>query len=293
MNDRQKKLVLGALVLLFGLFSADQLWTRLVAEPRKVAMAKENQLKERLRKTKLQVKLAKQHVKQLKGWRARSLPVDVQSARSLYQGWLNQLVESAGLEQRVFDSGSPVSQAGLLVLPFTVRGTGSMEQLTQLLYRFYRAPHLHRIRTLSITPVSSGSRLSLSLAIEALIVKGCDRTDQLAEGHGTALASEQLSDYRVLVERNLIGQGPKVGFVDMTELTAVLRIDDIWEAWFMNHIEDRLEKLRVGGRLQSGWFDVVIVEIEGDEVILDDGSQRWLLSRGDRLADATALPPER
>ncbi len=79
----------------------------------------------------------------------------------------------------------------------------------------------------------------------------------------------------------------------MTELTAVLMIDDISEAWFMNRIEDRLVKLRVGGRLQSGWFDGVVVEIEGNEVVLDDGGQRWLLSRGDRLADATALPPER
>jgi len=293
LNDRRKKLVLGVLLSLFGLFSAGQLWTRLVAEPGKEAVAKENGLKERIRKTKLQVKLAKQHVKQLREWRARSLPTDVQSARTLYQGWLNQLVESTGLEQRVFDSGSPVSRPGLLVLPFSVRGTGSMEQLTELLYQFYKAPHLHRIRTLSITPVASGSRLSLSLAIEALIVEGCERTDQLAEGNSTALASEQLSDYRVLIERNLIGQGPKAGFVEMTELTAVLRIDDIWEAWFMNRIDDRLEKLRVGGRLQSGWFDAVVVEIDGDDVILDDGNQWWLLSRGDRLADATALPPER
>jgi hypothetical protein len=293
LSDRQKQLAIGALVLLFSLFAADQMWSRLVADPRRVAMEKHTRLAERIRKTKLQIKLAKQQVKRLDQWRACSLPVDVQSARSLYQGWLNHLVKSAGLEQRVFDSGSPVSRTGLLVLPFTVRGTGSMAQLTELLYRFYRAPHLHRIRTLSITPVASGARLSLSFAIEALIVGGCERTDQLAEGVGTALASEQLSDYRGLAERNLIGQGPRAGFAEMTELTAVLMIDDISEAWFMNRIEDRLVKLRVGGRLQSGWFDGVVVEIEGNEVVLDDGSQRWLLSRGDRLADATALPPER
>jgi len=108
------------------------MWSRLVAEPRRVAMAKHTRLVERVQKTKLQIKLAKQQVKRLKQWRARSLPIDVQSARSLYQGWLNHLVKSAGLEQRVFDSGSPVSRSGLLVLPFTVRGTGSMAQLTEL-----------------------------------------------------------------------------------------------------------------------------------------------------------------
>jgi hypothetical protein len=162
-----------------------------------------------------------------------------------------------------------------------------------LLYRFYQAPHLHRIRTLSIAPVASGARLSLSFAIEALMVEGCERSDRLAEGVGTALASQQLRDYRLLAERNLFGQGPRAGIAELTELTAVLTVDGIAEAWFMNRIEDRLHKLRVGDRLQAGWFEGVVVEIEGDDVVLDEGGGRWLLTRGDRLADATALPPER
>ncbi len=292
MSDRQKQWAIGSMVLLFGLLAADQLWSRMVAEPGKIAMAKHDRLIKQIRKTKLQIKGAQQQVRRLKQWRARSLPTDVQSARTLYQGWLHRLVDSAGLEQRVVDSGTPVKRAGLQVLPFTVRGTGTMEQLTKLLYQFYRAPHLHRIRTLSIAPISAGARLSLSFAIEALMVEGCERTDRLAEGVSTVLASPQLRDYRLLAERNLFGQGPRVGVAELTELTAVLKVDGVPEAWFMNRIDDRLIKLRVGDRLQAGWFDGVVEAIEGDEVILDEGGGRWLLTRGDRLADAAALPPE-
>jgi len=292
MSERNKKLALGALVLLFGLLAADRLWSRLVDEPRQTAMKKHEKLVKAVRQTKLKVKMAQQEIRPLQQLRARSLPVDVQSARTLYQGWLHRLVDSAGLEQRMVDSGAPVKRAGLLVLPFTVRGTGTMEQLTKLLYQFYQAPHLHRIRTLSIAPIASGTRLNLSFAIEALMVEGCKRTDRLAEGVGAALASSQLSDYRVLAERNLFGQGPRVGVAELTELTAVLTVDGVPEAWFMNRIEDRLRKLREGDRLQAGWFDGMVVEIVGDDVILDDGNGRWLLTRGDRLADAVALPPE-
>lgn len=293
MSERQKKMALGTLAVLFSLLAADQLWSWLVAEPRRTAMAKHDRLVKQVRKAKLQIKGAQKQVKTLKQWRARSLPTDVQSARTLYQGWLNRLIDSAGLEQRVVDSGAPVKRAGLQVLPFTVRGTGTMEQLTKLLYQFYRAPHLHRIRTMTIAPIGSGARLSLSFAIEALMVGGCDRTDRLAEGVSTALAFQQLRDYRILAERNLFGQGPRAGIAELTELTGVATSDGISEAWFMNRMEDRLQKLRVGDRLKAGWFDGVVVEIEGDDVVLDDGNQRWLLTRGERLADATALPPER
>ena len=292
MSERTKKIVLGVLGVLVALFAADQLWTRMVVEPRDAAEAKLERGRESKTKMRLQIKAAQKEVDRLEAWRKRSLPADVQSARTLYQGWLHKLVDGAKLEQRYIDSSSPIGRTGYRVLPFTLRGVGTMDQLTELLYAFYRAPHLHRIRTLSISPIGSSSKLDLSFAIETLIVDGCDRVDMLATGEGTSLASDDLNAYRVLSERNLFGRSPTVGVAELTELTAVVTVDGVAEAWVMNRMEDTMQKLRVGDHLSAGWFQGEIVEIEGDDVVLDSDGDRWLLTRGDPLSEAIALPPE-
>lgn len=292
MSDRTKKITIGLFALLFGLFAVDQFWSRMIVEPRDIAQDKLDRGTKQKNKMKLQIKQAQQKIRRFDAWHKRSLPSDVDSARTQYQGWLVRLVARVGLEQRYVDSGTPSARTGHRILPFTIRGVGTMEQLTELLFEFYKAPHLHRIRTLSISPLGAGDRLDLSFAIEALIVEGCDRVDMLATGSSTSLASDNLSAYRVLAHRNLFGRSPRAGVAELTELTAVVAVDGVSEAWFMNRIEDTMQKLRVGDRLDAGWFEGQIVEIEGNDVVLDADGDRWLLTRGDRLTDAVALPPE-
>ncbi len=83
-----------------------------------------------------------------------------------------------------------------------------------------------------------------------------------------------------------------VSVAELTELTAVVTVDGVAEAWVMNRMEDTMQKLRVGDHLSAGWFQGEIVEIEGDDVVLDSDGDRWLLTRGDPLSEAIALPPE-
>ena len=292
MNERRKKILIGSMVVLVGLVLAEQFWTRMIKDPKEAFATDKNKLTVLFRKAKSQNIKAKQQIRYMEKFRERSLPANVQTALTLYQGWLIQLAEEVGLENRSVDCGSPISRPGYKTIPFSVRGTGTMDQLTHLLFTFYRAPHLHRIRTMTVTPIASGSRLGLSFTIDAMIVDGCQRIDRLATGVAVTLASENRADYDILAQRNLFGRKAVAEVAELTELTAVTAVDGMPEVWFMNRLEDRLQKLRVGDQLQAGWFGGEIVEINQDDVILEVDGQRWLLTRGDRLVDAVALPPE-
>jgi Tfp pilus assembly protein PilO len=292
MNENRKKLLVGCMVAVVGLILAYQLWTRLVVQPRVTFEKKKGQWIALARKTKRQNINAERQISHLESYRDRSLPANVQTALTLYQGWLIQLAEQVGLENRKVDCGSPVARQGYKTIPFVVRGYGTMDQLTHFLFTFYRAPHLHRIRSMQVTPIAAGTRLSLSFSIDALVVDGCKRADELATGAANVLASAKLEDYRIIAQRNLLGGSSVAEVAELTELTAVMAVDGRPEAWFINRMDDRLQKLQVGGRLEAGWFGGEVVEIIQDDVILEVNGERWLLTRGDRLSDAEPLPPE-
>jgi hypothetical protein len=94
--------------------------------------------------------------KQLDEWNRRSLPSDLVKARSLYQNWLANTVEKIRLAKAEVTSSPPMPRLGIYNrLPFTVRGQGTLSQVTQLLYEFYRADHLHQLQRFTLTPIES------------------------------------------------------------------------------------------------------------------------------------------
>ncbi len=145
---------------------------------------------------------------QLKRWQAQSLPSDPEIARSLYQAWLVGLVGRPGFISPNVDSSEPVTRKGLYSsLRFSARGRGTPEQLTRFLFDFYRADHLHHIESLNLTPVPRSDELDIALSIEALSLPDGERKDQLSTRVSDRLASDELTDYRAIVERNLFGIG--------------------------------------------------------------------------------------
>ncbi len=56
---------------------------------------------------------------------------------------------------------------------------------------------------------------------------------------------------------------------------------------------DEKLKLRQGDTLQVGGLSAEVVQIGELDVVVELDGQRWLLTLGDSLADAFALPPER
>jgi hypothetical protein len=170
--------------------------------------------------------------------------------------------------------------------------------LTRFLYEFYDAGHLHQIGSLGITPVPNTDDLDLSITIEALALydatdqDGQPREDQLATGRSDRLASDSLDDYHVIVDRNVFGIGGSPDVTEYTYLTAVTETEGRPVAWFSLRTLGETRKLGEGEDLEIDRFSAKVTEIDGSDVILESGGGRWLLTIGDSLAEAYALPPE-
>jgi hypothetical protein len=117
--------------------------------------------------------------------------------------------------------------------------------------------------------------------------------DELSRTVSDRLALEKWEDYAVIPRRNLFGTG---GSSDPTEhafFTAVRYVDGLPEVWLTLRTEDKVLKLKPDTSFQVGQFNGKLREVtEDDDVILESEGQLWLLSLGESLAQAFALPPE-
>ncbi len=241
-------------------------------------------------------------------WESQSLPSDTEAARSLYQAWLVELVEDVRLLNPSVNSSEPSNRKGLYhVISFSVRGRGTLEQLTTLLFAFYQTDLLHQIRSLNISPTSKQNQLDLSISIEALVLRRAGRAssddqetvfDEFRQRTWRAsdrLASGKLEDYDPIVHRDFfsVGGSGVIDPTDYTYLTSISIINGEPQVWFTARATDEVMKLREGEPFEVGSLVGEIAEVYGSDVIIKskDG-ERWLLTLGDKISDAHALPPE-
>ncbi len=357
-QDRRKQLLLAGLVLLAVFYAGDWVLTNWIEKPkeqrRKQIIAIQAQIKEYNQKY---IARAQQDAQWLRYWYSQSLPANPAVAQSLYRAWLLEVGQYVGIAGRNVNAAEPVRRGAFLSMSFSMRGRGTLEQLTRFLYEFYSAGHLHKITTISLAPVGQGV-LDLSLGIETLIIPQAGRTE-LGTGRAYRLTSLSLDDYGAISRRNLfsVGGGGSVDPAGHTYLTAVNYVNNQPQAWFTLRTTGAVMKLRpddelvqtgdsvrklcqvenlegiffdgnrseIGsiGEIESGsvlvrWADRIweptlnaagnalefrafdsslsaigkVVDVEDTEVVLQTGDERWLLSIGDGLNDAFALPPE-
>jgi hypothetical protein len=293
MNRREIILAagVGAVIVAYG---GHWLYQTVYDQPIQDRRAEAAKLQEDIAKRELDLARIAKAGRELKRWKAQALPADTEVARSLYQAWLVELVGSVGLANPNVDSSEPVVRKGLYnSLSFSVRGRGTLKQLTKFLYEFYRADHLHRIQSLGLTPVPRLEELELAISIEALSLEGADHKDQLSTKVSERLASEQLSDYQSIVDRNQFGIGGSgADEADFAYLTAIIEVGGEPEAWFTLRASGQLLKVRRGHAFEIGPFRGTVAEIHGSDVILLCDDERWLITVGENLMQASTLPPE-
>jgi len=293
-NPNARKNVLLAIAgVILALYAADWLWRNAVEGPLKARRQKLAGLQKTIQRKDDELTRALEAGERLAVWEAQSLPSDSEVARSLYQAWLLELVNYVDLANPNVDSGSPLSRRGLYqTISFSVRGRGTLQQLTTFLFEFYSANHLHQIRSLAIMPLGRSDQLDLSITIEAIVLATADRRDRLSSERSDRLASDKLEDYDPIVRRNLFGFGGNPDATDHAYLTTVVYVDDQPEAWFTLRATDEVLRLREGQRLEIGQFHGTVRQIEDSDVVLESEGERWLLTIGENLAQAYALPPE-
>jgi hypothetical protein len=241
------------------------------------------------------------------GFYARSLPRVTNDARSQYRFWLLELLQYSGLEME----NSHVEVGLPALTPFwgdyrgTIQCTGSLSQLSYFLFEFYYVPFLHRVTSISLTPVDGNpEKKTFNIVVNALALRPQDPYDyssyplanQLPTWEGWYLqrtASNDLTTYQVIENRDLL-QTAKGGTdqADYTFLTAIIQRDNQMEVWFSVRTDDTLIEAKLGDTIHSGSFTGKIVEILDQDIVLDRNGSRWLLTNGESLQEAFALPPE-
>ena len=292
MNRREKLLAagVGSIALLYG---GNWVYRTSYEAPLEQQRAEADRLREDIAKRELDLAKFRKASQDLKRWRGQSLPSDTEVARGLYQAWLVELVGAVGFTNPNVDSSEPASRKGIYdSLSFSVRARGSLKQLTRFLFEFYRADHLHQIQSLSLTPVPRADELEIAISIEALSLADADRKDQLATRVSDRLASETLPEYQSIMERNLFGVGGGVDEADFAYLTAVIEVNGEPEAWFTLRASGKLLKLRRHQSFDIGPFHGTVADLNGSDVILLCDDERWLITVGENLMQASTLPPE-
>ncbi len=292
MGKYRQHILVGLFAVLCLYFGGEWLIERALTGPREAALAERRRLEQEVAEQQQLVEVIGQEIEWVRYWQTRSLPASPELARSLYREWLLELVGSAGLSNPFVEAGRPVNRQGLYeAISYSVRARGTLEQLTAFLFEFYRADPLHQVRSLTISPLGRAELLDVSLTIEAIIVPESERED-ISSGVAERLASENLEDYRVLVDRNFFSVSGSPDPTDQAYLTFVGEVNGEPSAWFTVRTRDEVVRLSTGDDFQVGQFRGRVAAIESPDVILESAEgDRWLLTLGDSLTRAFAIPP--
>jgi hypothetical protein len=153
---------------------------------------------------------------------------------------------------------------------------------------------------MTIAPVEGKEgQVAVSLIIDALALRPPSAQspypsqNQFPTGYVPRLRSNDLMAYRIIADRNLL-QVSRGGIdrVDYTYLTAINMIDDESEIWLTVRTDDSIIKAKQGELIHIGSFRAVIIDINEHDVVFDRDGMYWLVTLGDCLNQAFALPPE-
>lgn len=307
LSKREKNLAIitGALVAALGCW----LLLSAVSAPARQRRATLHNLQQQLERKNRQIEAAQKSQDQLAQWRRRSLPSNLEMARSLYKNWLLGLATDAGLQDRRVEPGEGRPQGDIYqVLPFTVRGRGTLDELTKFLYGFYSKGHLHKIRQLTLKPLEGSADLQLTISIEALSLPDADRQDKLSEKLSEWLDGSTLAEYQKIGERDLFSayeeprapvvyerpQEPPPPRFDPSEYAYVtgLSVDANGrsELWLKARTTGELFILGEGDEFQVGQVRGTIVQINDQSAEIHINGQRHLIALGKSLGEARQLP---
>lgn len=226
MNPRERSLALlvGGSLLLIVLFYGWWTYSGMVT-------AREQQrdkLESDLRKQKGLLRKAQADVTRLHAFQARSLPSDVESARSVYQTWLLEKAQAAGLggQNTAATSTRPFGTTGQLgtIFTFNAKGEATLPQIVKFLDGISRDNYLHRVTKLSLKPVPNSKQLDVILTIEALALTKADAEKALPEVPKRSLALPDAEAYAaVICGRNVFGPKNKApGLSSSSSQTATI-----------------------------------------------------------------------
>ena len=251
--------------------------------------------------TEQQIKTMTEFVYTNQTYLTRSFPRSVVAVRTLYQHWLSDLAIFCDMEEPQIESYNPTQLPWCYNYRFQIRGRISSEGFARFLFEFYWAPYLHRIASITMTPIEKSDMISVDMVLEGVtlypppINQTYPLADQLPQGWSKRLASGPFSTYEAVASRNLL-QYAKSGIdkADYTYITSISVENGNAEIWLTDRTSGTLEPMivKLNEPIKVGSFIAMFIETDGNFVVFDRDGQRWLLESGERLSQAYAIPPE-
>ncbi len=236
--------------------------------------------------------------RQLIEWSKRSLPTNPDVAKSLYQDWIRAQLAAVGLAvEQVSDKTLNRTNPNFGELSLEARASGTLEQLTDFLYKFYSAPHLHRISAATITPSENGAKLAVILGIDAISLADSERTNELATDEEQTLP-QSLDELRTsLASRNVFrphqpgAVAEDTGANDAWVSAFTTHGDSGYLLWIKSGEPPKTRRFTVGSDIRYGKFSGKIVEIDfpGRRVIIETAEGRVEVGLDQNLGQARPL----
>lgn len=138
-------------------------------------------------------------------------------------------------------------------------------------------------------PRGDGAKYEMVLSIEALLLPGADRKDQLSDAKANRLAFTDVDSYRkTITERNffspyqpLIESDPAAD----TYVTAVVKKEGTYQAWINLRSSGKTLKLREGDTFDLGKGKATVTRIDPHSVEIEAAGRRRLIALGKNLSE--------
>lgn len=301
MANFRSVIILALLAAFFAWYGVSWAYQSLYREPRRRLGDEIAKYGQGLDKGRNDIAMMQQIVQQNQMLYYRSMPRVPNDVLTLYPFWFKELMKFCDIEDGDVNGDRPGRLPFGSNYRFHVRATTTLDQLSRMLFEFYNAPFLQRITAMSITPVEGAEdRVSLSMTVDTVSVRQLypqaqyPLVNQLPVGHLRRQAANELQAYQVIAQRNLL-QAAKGGVdrADYTYLTAINLVDNRMEIWLTIRTDNRIVKAGKGDTVQIGSFFGEIIDItDQQDVVFERNGMRWLVSLGDCLNQAFALPRE-
>ncbi len=224
-----------------------------------------------------------------------SLPHDPELARARYQDWLLDLVQSVELTGASVDSAKPTPvtvrdrdtrkpQEIFQRYTFSMRGRGTLQQVARFLHHFYQAGHLHKIGSMTLSPVSGGRMIDFTASIEALGLTRCERKEELSGESVQRLVSSNFSDYQTISRRNLFARHGDDMLSKIVLSAITIASNGTAQAWFAVG-DGETQVLKRGESLPVTAHTIEVIDIVSGQVLLDVNGRVITLTTGESIED--------
>ncbi len=309
MNQKVKVFILLGIITFGVAFGGYWYYKNNYVKPR-VALAEERKnLENEIANRKSQIANMTNLTKQLQPLYERSLPRREESASLQYEIWLTQMLEFCNVQNAKVRHGQRVSprNSGYAVQSFQIEAQCDLYSLTQFLYEFYWSPFLQRITALNVDPTEGSDTLRVSMVIEGLTIlyraspnQTYPLVDQLplSTRAPKQTSSGPFASYSPIADLDVF-RAVRTGIdpAELVFLTGTPSYTDesgettVTSSWNFQAL-DKTVTLKIGEELRVGAFVATISDIDDQLVVLKQNTGRlWVLPLGEKLSDATAVPP--